>query len=111
MRPAHPLQVNQAKFIQISMYLLLPPHLAFPSTSTCSDKHDNNFQTEIGYAPHLTDFQFCISPRALCVCKFVSSVKVSKVIEKNSENERMVSERSEDLVKTTECIKAYMDSS
>ena len=37
------------------------------------------------------------------------SVNVNKVIEKNGENERMVSERSEDLVKTAECIKAYMD--
>ena len=37
------------------------------------------------------------------------SVKVNKVIEKNGENERMVNERSEDLVKTAECIKAYMD--
>ena len=110
MRPAHPIQVNQAKFIQISMYLLLPPHLAFPSTSTCSDKHENNFQTDIGYASHLTDFQCCFSPRAFCVCKILSECeKGINVIEKNGENEWMVSERSEDLVKTAEYIKAYLD--
>ena len=37
------------------------------------------------------------------------SVKVNKVIEKKGENEPMVSERSEHLVKTAECIKTYMD--